>query len=575
MDRNTIIALLLTLLLIVVYMQYLSPKQPDQPAAQLAGATSGAPAQVQAAAQQPALLAGTALARPATSALYASAVAQTSRAAETLVTLSNELMDCVFSADGGDIYEIRLDRTPTVKKGPVDTAFAPSNNWQMPLQLLPLGGVATGTKTFAVARQSATAVAFSGELAPGLSLRKEYRLDTNAYILKAAFTFRNTGANAIVLSNDYSVLIGRIMRVAAPGDRYARRGCDLVVRDDAAGKTALKRFDANKKDVVQHVNGPIDWCGVRNKYFTHIVIPENDFLSVDILSLGPADNREVSPVAQVAFPTLAPGAEYTWHVTLYAGPKALEYLGTIAGAVGKSDHFEQVLHLGWSAFIAKPILVYGLKGLYSVVHNYGLAIVIITVLIKILTWPLQTKSFRSMQSMQKLQPEIKALQEKHSKDPRKLQEETMLLYRKHGVNPLGGCFPLVLQLPIFIALYSALSNSIELWGASFLWINDLSMPDTVATLPFTLPFLGDGVNPLPLMMTAASIGQQVLTPHTGDKSQQKMMYMLPAVFMFIFYRMPSGLVLYWFINQLLTMVQMFYLHSVMKPRMAKVEPATP
>jgi YidC/Oxa1 family membrane protein insertase len=569
MDRNTITALLLTLLLIVVYMQFMAPKRPTGPAVDTAQQTSAVPAQAGAQPQQaaPSAVTGTGSSAgvPLASALFATATTRVPMEAGQLVTLSNDLLDISFSGTAGDMYEIRLQQTPLVKKGPIDTAFAPSNNWQMPLRLLPVGGMES-TQSFSVAQVTERDVIFAGKLAPGLELRKHYRLATNTYIVQAGFTFRNTGDTSISLSNAYSVLIGSIARVASNKDRYARRGCDLVMRDPATGKTKLKRYDASKKDTIRHVPGPIDWCGVRNKYFTHIVVPRTEVLNVDILSYGAVNERMVSATTQVALPELAPGEEYTWDAVLYAGPIATKYLQTIAQAAGTSDHFEEVLHLGWSAFLAKPILNYGLKGLYALVHNYGLAIIIITVIIKLLTWPLQTKSFKSMQEMQKLQPEIKALQEKYKGDPKKLQEEQMLLYRKHGVNPLGGCLPLFLQLPIFIALYNALSHAVELWGASFLWIKDLSMPDTVYTLPFTIPVLGDGVNPLPLMMTAASIGQQMLTPHTGDKSQQKMMFLLPAVFMFIFYNMPSGLVLYWFVNQVLTMGQMFYLHRVMKPR---------
>ncbi len=145
------------------------------------------------------------------------------------------------------------------------------------------------------------------------------------------------------------------------------------------------------------------------------------------------------------------------------------------------------------------------------------------------------------------------------------QQETMILYKKHGVNPLGGCLPMLLQMPIFFALYKTIGGAIELWGANFLWIKDLSQPDTVAHLPFSIPFLGSAVNPLALMMAAAMLGQQALTPKAGGANSQKgMMYMMSAFFLFICYKMPSGLVLYWFMNQLLSMCQTFYMHYVKK-----------
>ena len=180
--------------------------------------------------------------------------------------------------------------------------------------------------------------------------------------------------------------------------------------------------------------------------------------------------------------------------------------------------------------------------LYGVTHNYGVAIIIITVIIKLLFYPLTWKSFKSMQAMQHLQPQMKRLQDMYKNDRQKLNEEMMKLYREQKVNPLGGCLPMVVQIPVFIALYQVLYASIELRHAGFIWwIRDLSAPDY----------------PMALLMGASMVVQQWMTPTTGDPRQAKMMLFMPIIFTFMFLNFPVGLVIYWLVNNLLTIAQQY------------------
>jgi YidC/Oxa1 family membrane protein insertase len=480
-------------------------------------------------------------------------------AAPRLVCLSNALATYTFTDFGGDIYKIELARAPMVRKGPLTTAFAPSNAWEMPLRLCSTAGFDPARTIFGVEHQQAHVLAFTGMVNHTLFLRKTYAL-TNGYLLQADLAFSNVTRRALALSNVF--WLGRIALVPGVDARKDLRGCDLEVLREGAPR--ILRIGADKKDVATTHPGPAVWLAVRNKYFANVLVPETPFVHVETRSLGAPTAREVTAWAAAAPLLIAPRAAQHWHATLYAGPKAYNLLQTLPAEIGRGTYYLELLNLGKFAFLAKPILLYGLKGLYRYTHNYGWAIIIVTIIIKLLTWPLQTKSYVSMQRMQKVQPELKLLQEKFKGDPRQLQQEQMLLYRKHGVNPMGGCLPIALQIPIFFALYSALDNAVELWGASFWYIKDLTMPDSVYTLSFSIPFLGNAVNPLPLLMTAATIIQQVLTPHTGDKSQKQMMLMMPVVFLAIFYNMPSGLVLYWFVNQLLSAVQTLMLHYYKK-----------
>ena len=202
------------------------------------------------------------------------------------------------------------------------------------------------------------------------------------------------------------------------------------------------------------------------------------------------------------------------------------------------------------AFLVKPLL-YSLQYFYDKVNNYGWAIIIITIIIKILFFPLTHKSFKSMKGLQKVQPYVKIIQERNKDARTKMNEEMLELYKKHKVNPLGGCFPMLLQIPVFIALYHALFFSIELRGAPFIgWIHDLSIAD-----PYYVT---------PVLMGASMFLQQKLSPAVADPMQQKIMMMLPIVFTFLFMSFPAGLVIYWTVNNVLTIAQQYYIYKIAK-----------
>jgi YidC/Oxa1 family membrane protein insertase len=197
--------------------------------------------------------------------------------------------------------------------------------------------------------------------------------------------------------------------------------------------------------------------------------------------------------------------------------------------------------------------LWGLTRIYRIIPNYGIAIIIITVIIKLLFWPIQAISTRSMKKMQELQPHLAKLKEKYPDDPQKQQQEMMKLYREHKVNPMSGCLPLLVQIPVFMGLYWMLRTAIELRGARFLWIHDLSQPDTIWKLGESA-FLQ--LNPLPLIMCATTIWQQKLTPQTSaDPTQPRMMMLMPVMFLFMFYTVSSGLLLYWTVQNLLSILQ--------------------
>lgn len=225
--------------------------------------------------------------------------------------------------------------------------------------------------------------------------------------------------------------------------------------------------------------------------------------------------------------------------TFYGGPKELKQLEALG--------MESAIDFGILGFLAKPLLKFFLF-LHQFVPNWGVAIIVFTLIIKILLHPLTHKSFVSMKKMQELAPRLEEIKRKYGNDPQKLQEETMKLYRETGVNPASGCLPMLLQIPIFIALYELFLNAVELKGASFLWIKDLSQPDPTYILP--------------ILMGVSMIVQQFLTP-TTNKQQQYIFYAMAVFFTFLFASFPAGLVLYWFTNNLITAVQNLIIMKLM------------
>jgi len=239
---------------------------------------------------------------------------------------------------------------------------------------------------------------------------------------------------------------------------------------------------------------------------------------------------------------LAAGQSSTTAYRLFFGPKDLDILKSQGAGL------EQALDLGWFSAIAKPLL-YVLKFFYKYTNNYGIAIIIITVIIKLLFFPLTHKSYKSMKDMQKLQPKMAELKEKYKDDRDGMNRAMMELYRTHKVNPLGGCLPMLIQIPVFFALYKALMFSIELRHAPFmLWITDLSARD-----PYYVT---------PIIMGATMFIQQKMTPSTMDPMQAKIMLALPVVFTFMFLNFPSGLVIYWLVNNVLTIAQQMYINRI-------------
>lgn len=295
----------------------------------------------------------------------------------------------------------------------------------------------------------------------------------------------------------------------------------------------------------------ISWIAYEEPYFMTAIISENDKKATAKGAVLPDGEIRISYIPSPF--NLGKNESTIRNFTLYLGPRDLYILKTL------NKNLEKAVNFGWFDIIAKPLLV-ALRFFNKYLSNYGLSIILLTILIKILFWPLTRKSYQSMKEMRKLQPMMAKLREKYKNNKQEMNKQLMGLYKTYKINPMGGCLPMLVQMPVFFAFYRILPNSIELRHAPFvLWVNDLSAPERLFSFPFTIPLMAPpyGIPILTLLMGASMFLQQKMTPMTGDPAQAKMMMLLPVVFTFLFINFPSGLVLYWLVNNILSIAQQY------------------
>ena len=333
---------------------------------------------------------------------------------------------------------------------------------------------------------------------------------------------------------------------------------DLTVASAAANQRTLYFDVAQNKLIEQNAksasSGPVtasgnfSFGGLADNYFAAVFLPENGS-AMQQVTFG---DRVKTPFegTPAPFTGVAVGDGDTNHYDLFIGPKDLDLLARI------NPKLTQTVDFGWFWFLAKPLFQIVNYVNSQFVRNFGWSIVLVTIVINIALFPLKINSMKSMRKMQALKPQIDAINNKYKgvslRDPRKgdQNQEVMDLYKKHGVNPMGGCLPMILQIPFFIAFYKVFSVSVEMRGASWLWVSDLSQPEHLA------------IRILPVVMIASQFIMQKMTPQAGgDPAQQKMMQFMPLIFGFMFYNFPSGLVLYYLTSNLVSMLQQWFFNK--------------
>ncbi len=386
-------------------------------------------------------------------------------------------------------------------------------------------------------------VAFSWTDGGGLTVIKKYTFAPGSYLIDLDITVINQSG-----SDRAEKIAVELVGVAPQKTSYAFEGPSTYINGELE---QIKIKSIEKKNIYQ---GKIEWIALQDRYFLTSLL--TDAQQEGTLVLG---SRKPLVLSRYVHPSqnIRSGNQVTLSHQLFFGPKQVDLLNAAGKGLGN------LITFGMFDILAKPCLQF-MNFIYSVIPNYGLAIILITIIIKIILWPLGSKSYKSMSEMKRVQPLMAEIREKYKDDKKKQNEEIMGLYRTYKINPMGGCLPMIVQIPVFFALYRMLYEAIELRHAPFVgWINDLSAPDRLFSFGFSIPFMEPpyGVPVLTLIMGATMFLQQKMSPPMGDPAQAKMMMLLPVVFTFIFINFSSGLVLYWLVNNVLSISQQYYIQK--------------
>ncbi|MFT5124264.1 MAG: YidC/Oxa1 family membrane protein insertase [Verrucomicrobiales bacterium] len=487
-----------------------------------------------------------------------------------IVGLKNKLVDLQLSSKGATLVRAEFEGFHVNGDNPHPVIFDFAATPSLELQQIP--GLSAGF-TYEVSGQSSNAVTFTRTNGQGVKLTRSFTLDPDNYVLRISDVYLN-GTLAPLVLPEHKIAMGMVSQLEGVSSMYPTMGVDAYYQNKVTHYTKKLMKWLKKKEgpfeTRAEMDVPVDWLCVKNKFFGHILkVEEGDMglpAGYDIYGKRAPEDKwpmHVSGALSFSDTLFQPGQSFEREYTYYVGPKKLGKLKQIGGG------FTEMMEYGLFA-IFTPIcngLLRMLNMFYNVVGNYGVAIILLTLFVKILFWPLTHKGTESMKKMSDLAPEIQKLKDKH-KDPQKQQQAMMALYKEHKINPVSGCMPMLIQIPVFIALFGVLRSAVELWNADFLWVLDLSEPERMIAHIF--PF-GGGLNVLPLAMAASMFFQQKLMPQAGDPTQQKVMQFMPLMLLVFCYQMAAGLLLYWTTSNLLAIAQQLH-RNKKKDVEAVVEP---
>jgi YidC/Oxa1 family membrane protein insertase len=384
-------------------------------------------------------------------------------------------------------------------------------------------------------------VRFQYQAASGLIVEKIYRFTPNSYLIDLKVEVYNGSEQTY----QGSLAVGLRNSLDEDAGKLGFEGPSGYVGGN------LQQVKVNDIDEQNKFSGKISWVAIEDRYFMTSIIPAGDFNGHMMLVLN---DKTVKNQIVKDITTLSPQQKDGVALKLFMGPKSLSLLKSF------NNNLDKAINFGWFDFLAKPCLWF-MNFIYGFIPNYGIAIIILTIITRAVFWPLAKKSYKSMGEMRKIQPLMQEIREKYKDDKTRMNQEMMTLYRTYKINPMGGCLPMLIQLPVFFALYRMLYSAIELRHAPFFgWITDLAAPDRLFNFGFKIPFMEPpyGIPVLTLIMGASMLLQQKMTPTPGDPAQAKMMMLMPVIFTFIFINFSSGLVLYWLISNIFSMAQQYY-----------------
>ena len=491
-------------------------------------------------------------------------------AGSRLITKETDLFSLVFSTAGGDLTSMRLKQHHDVDGTDVELVLRPEQDRFFSIAF---GSFRTSPvdAVFSFQEIDNFTWRFSRELlAPDgvpFTLTKTYTFPPSSYLFELEIQIENSANELPGLDfhgSAYTLAIGP--QIGPPYESLDGRNEFRNFRNYEDGRARNQKM---RREPVLAATKRVTWTAITGKYFSVIAVPDATLYTITYDSRK--DPELIQRSALYFSRPLITSSKNVDTFRFYAGPLKREILNRYNDAANDpfgigNYHFEEAARtnpiIGWLA----NILRFFLDFFYRLIPNYGVAIILLTVLIKILFFPLTQKSFESTSKMSMLSPKIEELKKKHQGKPEKLNQEMMALYRKEGVNPIGGCLPLLLQMPIFFALFELLNNAFDLRGAPFIvpWIGDLSAPESFLPFGFTIPLLNwDELRILPFLMLGTTLLQSRISQNPGaTQTQMKMMmYAMPIFFFFILYSMPSGLVIYWTMQNVLSIAQQLYIND--------------
>jgi YidC/Oxa1 family membrane protein insertase len=491
--------------------------------------------------------------------------------AETILSVTNEDLIWHFTSDGGGIKTIDLRKYPAVIKRTA-AGLAPTTpaslNTNAPFPMLTLQGAGFRGNNDYTVTQSGNTVRAEKIFTNGLRVVKEFALGTNCFF-NARIWLENTTSKTLTVP-PYDIVIGTATAVSPLDDPTA---IGAMWYNGVKSVNVKAAWFANRTlgcipgtPRYQYADGAsnVVWAAMHNQFFVIAAIASNPAPRIvfDDIRVSAPEMREPTNAMSASLTNgyqgslpypqtvLAPKQSVRTDFTYYAGPKEYNRLAQMGQTMG--NNLDLLMDFtGVFGFFSKLLLI-SMNGLHDLGLPYGWTVIAITVILKVVFWPLTKASIRSQKKMQALQPQLKAIGDKYKDDPLKKHQKTTEFLKEKKVSQFGSCFPTLLQIPVFFGFYWMLRNAIELRGAHFLWAYDLSQPDTVAFLG------GFPVNPLPLIMGVSQLWQAQLTPPSPgmDPGQQKIMKFMPLMFIALLYRMSAGLTLYWTVQNLLSILQM-------------------
>ena len=536
--QRALTAIILSFLILIGYQYFFAPQAVRQPA--VVQQQIGTKAELKASMEQ--------AAKPAAPAAAAHSVKVNPTARD--ITVETPLYTAVINEQGGGVkrFVLKKYRKELAKDSGLVQLIHTNSPAELPMLFTLDNGRAATLPILRADRQKlvltspkgSARLVMTGTLPNGIQIVRTMVFHADTYLVDVSYQVKNTSSTALQISPAVTLTNKPFSATTKATSHYLFSGPSAYIN----GKLEEIKGKTMRKDGPQTLRGKVTWAAYEGTYFLCAVMPLSGDSHLVTMS---GDESQARIVVSDGSITLAPQGVRDFKYKMYLGPKKLSILDAADHDLAKAVNF------GWFDVIAKPML-WLLNFFYKYIGNYGVAIILVTILIKVVFWPITQKGMKSMKNMQKLQPKVAKLKEKFKDDPTRMNKEMMALYKTYKVNPVGGCLPMVIQIPFFFALYRVLMSAIELRHAPFLlWINDLSAPDRLM-IGFNIPWL-HGIPVLTLLMGVSMYLQQKMTPTTADPTQAKIMQFLPVIFTFMFINFASGLVLYWFVNNLLAILQ--------------------